>query len=137
MPNARAVDSGEALTLSPPPDKRPLNGELDPNVMVFPPPSEYADALVLLLDPDRLNDLDPDELKNSEDAPWAFALLELELDEEPPLPVEPPFPELELDPRPPPPFLLIKGDIISAIVIEPCSVLYAMFLQGRKGDRTL
>ena len=77
---------GEALTLSPPPDKRPLKGELEPSVMVFPPPFEYADALVLLVEPERLKDLAPFEPKKLEDAPWDFALLELELDEDPPFP---------------------------------------------------
>ena len=82
-PNSVCGGKGEALTLSPPPDKRPLKGEPEPNVMVFPPPFEYADALVLLVEPERLKDLAPFELENVEDAPWAFALLEL--DDDPPL----------------------------------------------------
>lgn len=51
------------LTLAPPPAVRPLNAEPDPNVVGFPPPSEYAVAVDLPSPEDeRLNEPELREL---------------------------------------------------------------------------
>lgn len=80
------------LTLAPPPAVRPLNAEPDPNVVGFPPPSEYAVAVDLPSPEDeRLNEPELRELVNLVDAPCFAAV-----DDEPPLPLdEPRLEELE------------------------------------------
>ena len=121
-----------------------MNGELEPRVTVLPPPLEYAEAEVL--DPERLNDFAPDELVNLSEAPWDFALLELELELDPPFAelepplVEPPFPLLELRP-PPPPFLLTNLFICSSDPLQFAAVrawnrLGISILDVRDGGRT-